>query len=171
MASSSMELRLGYLGFYRPLAKQNANKMHPRSSRHAVLHACLSSCSDPSNTLQTNHGFFDREKNLNTQIGAHAKIKDGTGSGISGLYLWGYHMFSIDHVTSSSLYVKQKMIIGSEVDCMLRGHVVDVCKISWLALHPACIHNRLKWHVGSKGELAKSGGGKTSYAASCGGGG
>ena len=40
----------------------------------------------------TNHGYFDRGKNTNTPILAPCRNKDGAGSGISGLYLWGLHI-------------------------------------------------------------------------------
>ena len=73
--------------------KQNASTIFVR---HVAFHACLLSCSERSayNAPDESRLFWSWEKPRIPPIWAPCRDKDGTGSGISGLYLQHCHTLS-----------------------------------------------------------------------------
>ena len=78
-------------------AETNANKMRPQSSRAVQHFVCVYlQAQTEVRSHMTNHNHFDCGKTLNTPIWAPRRGKDGTASGISGLYLWFLHNSSFN---------------------------------------------------------------------------
>ena len=100
MASSDMELQLGVFGFCWPHTRKQTWTKCGRDLRApcGILRVFIFMLRSQYTRTWQNHGYFDRGKTWIPPIGAPCRNKDGTGSGISGAYLW-----SILKIVSSSL--------------------------------------------------------------------
>ena len=92
MASSAMELQLGVFGVFADHTRRNKRKQNG-STIFAHCAALYASCSDRTEDAGSKRTWRTRVilisgKTWKPPIWAPCRDKDGTGSGISGLYLW-----------------------------------------------------------------------------------
>ena len=81
MVSSAVKPQLKVFGCFQPHAWK---QMQIKCIRNLYMLCIIS----PSDSRRTSHGHLDcSKKKWNTPLEPHAKDKDGSGSGISGLYL------------------------------------------------------------------------------------
>ena len=129
MASSAIELQLGYSGFYWPhMRKQTQTNVPMIFACRAVFHACFSSRSDHSTCVPYESRFILIAGNTQIPpIRAPCQDKDGPCSGILVLYLWVHHtcvVFCADIVNKqNSVLIKTHHLqyLSANVSAKLTG--------------------------------------------------